>query len=64
MVSRLREYEDWLLIVGTILAGLNQVATKDTRITLALLILSAIGKALLSIIATEKESQSQQPQTS
>jgi hypothetical protein len=64
MVSRLREYEDWLLLIGTILAGLNQVSTQDTRITLALIILSAIGKALLSIIATIRETEIQAPQTS
>ena len=60
--SALREYEDWLFIIGTILAGLSQVTTDDIRLTIAILILSSIGKSLLSIVASIRESEAMQQQ--
>lgn len=47
---KLIEYEDWILLIGTVLAALSELSEAGTKYTLAFLICGAIGKALLSLI--------------
>jgi hypothetical protein len=51
MVSDLRKYEDWVLLIATFLAALSQSLGAEPRFAIYALILGAFAKALFSIVS-------------
>ena len=51
----LRDYEDWVLLIGTILAAFSQFSIDNPKLALAFLIIAAVGKALLSLLPQERQ---------
>jgi len=50
-MRNLRDYEDWILFIATLLAAISEALQLEPRYTLWALIVGALAKALMSLIS-------------
>ena len=54
MVTDLRKYEDWVLLIASLLAALDQSLGAEPKFAIYALILGAFAKALFSLVSEKK----------